>query len=414
LTPALESTCPGSDAMTATRVYPVSEVTGYLRDLLGADPVVSDIWVSGEVSNLARPGSGHAYFSLRDEDATLRCAMFKYSGTGADLLDNGAAVIAHGKVSIYPARGELQLVVDLVQPEGVGELQLRFEELKARLEREGLFENSRKRPIPRFPQKVAVVTSPTGAVWHDIQNVIGRRYPLVELLLAPTPVQGDAAAAGIAEALAAAGGRGDVVILARGGGSAEDLWPFNEEVVARAVFSSTVPVISAVGHETDVSISDWVADVRAPTPSAAAEMAVPDLREIMASVAAMIRAADGAATGALSGARLGLQGLDARLVRAVPDMDSMRMRVDELLGTAAAHLRSAVTSSGAHVAGLSARLETLSPVGTLARGYAIVQAGQHGAVVSDAADLASGDAATVTLARGGFEAEVVTVTEPKT
>lgn len=308
------------------------------------------------------------------------------------------------------------MVVDLVQPEGVGELQLRFEELKTRLEREGLFEQSRKRPIPRVPQKVAVVTSPTGAVWHDIQNVIGRRYPLVEVLLAPTPVQGDAAAAGIAEALGAVGDRGDVdvVILARGGGSAEDLWPFNEEIVARAVFSSTVPVISAVGHETDVSISDWVADVRAPTPSAAAEMAVPDLGEIMANVAAMIRAADRATTGVLQGAKLGLGGLDARLDRTVPDMDSMRMRIDELLGTAAAHLRAAAISSSAHVAGLSARLETLSPVGTLSRGYAIVQAGPHGAVVSDAKSLAPGDTASVTLARGAFDAKVITVTEPKT
>jgi exodeoxyribonuclease VII large subunit len=401
--------------MTATRVYPVSEVTGYLRDLLSADPVVSDIWVSGEVSNLARPGSGHAYFSLRDDSATLRCAMFKYSGTGADLLENGAAIIAHGKVSIYPARGELQLVVDLVQPEGVGELQLRFEELKARLEREGLFDQSRKRPIPRFPEKVAVVTSPTGAVWHDIQNVIGRRYPLVELLIAPTPVQGDAAAAGIAEALAAVGDLDDVdvVILARGGGSAEDLWPFNEEVVARAVFSCAVPVVSAVGHETDVSISDWVADVRAPTPSAAAEMVVPDMAEIMASVAAMIRAADSAVSVEVQTAKLGLEGLDARMARSVPDMDSMRMRVDELLRASAAHLRASVSSSTMHVDGLRARLETLSPVGTLSRGYAIVQAGPDGTVVSDASDLTPGDTASVTLARGGFEAKVVAVAEPK-
>ncbi len=401
--------------MTATRVHPVSEVTGYLRDLLSADPVVSDIWVSGEVVNLARPGSGHAYFSLRDEDATLRCAMFKYSGTGADLLENGAAVVAHGKVSIYPARGELQLVVDLVQPEGIGELQLRFEELKARLEREGLFDQSRKRPIPRFPRKVGVVTSPTGAVWHDIQNVIGRRYPLVELLLAPTPVQGDAAATGIVEALGAINDRGDVdvAILARGGGSAEDLWPFNEEVVARAVYSSTVPVISAVGHETDVSISDWVADVRAPTPSAAAEMAAPDLAEIMAFVAAKIRTADGAAIAAVQVAKLGLEVLDTRMERAVPDMDSMRMRIDELLRASAAHLRSAVNSASVYVEGLGARLEALSPVGTLSRGYAIVQTGPDGTVVSDSTDLALGDTAVVTLARGGFDAEVVTVVEPQ-
>jgi exodeoxyribonuclease VII large subunit len=401
--------------MTATRVYPVSEVTGYLRDLLGVDPIVSDVWVSGEVSNLARPGSGHAYFSLRDDSATLRCAMFKYSATGADLLDNGAAIIAHGKVSIYPARGELQLVVDLVQPEGVGELQLRFEELKARLEREGLFDQARKRPIRRFPKKVAVVTSPTGAVWHDIQNVIARRYPLVELLIAPTPVQGDAAAAGIAEALAAVSERGDIdtVILARGGGSAEDLWPFNEEAVARAVFSCAVPVISAVGHETDVSISDWVADVRAPTPSAAAEMVVPDMGEIMTTVGAMVRAADSAVSGDVQTARLGLQGLDARMARAVPDMDSMRMRVDELLRASAAHLRAAVDSSTVRVEGLTARLETLSPVRTLSRGYAIVQTGPDGKVISDASDLAPGDTASVTLAQGAFDAKVVTIAEPK-
>lgn len=399
--------------MTTTRVHPVSEVTGYIRDLFAADPVVSDIWVSGEVTNLARPGSGHAYFSLREGDATLRCAMFKYSGTGADLLESGAAVIAHGKVSIYPARGDLQLVVDLVQPEGVGELQLRFEELRARLEREGLFDQSRKRPIPVFPRKIGVVTSPSGAVWHDIVNVIARRYPLVELLLAPTLVQGDTAAAGIAEALGALSDRSDVdvVILARGGGSAEDLWPFNEEEVARAVFSSNAPVISAVGHETDVSISDWVADARAPTPSAAAEMAVPDLADILAAIGVMVRTADSAMSASLQAFKIDVDGLRNRMERAVPDMDSMRMRVDELLRTSAAHLRSQVRSSSVHVDGLAARLEALSPVGTMSRGYAIVQAGPNGAVVSDSSLLAPGDRASVTLSRGGFDAEVVAVVE---
>ena len=399
--------------MTATRINSVSDVIGYLREIIAADPRVADIWVSGEVVNLARPGSGHAYFSLRDADASLRCAMFKYSGAGADLLVNGAAVIAHGRVSIYPARGELQLVVDLVQPEGVGERQLRFEELRARLGREGLFESARKRPVPRFPQKVGVATSPSGAVWHDIQNVIGRRYPLVELLLAPTLVQGDAAAAGIVEALRALNECDglDVIILARGGGSAEDLWPFSEEEVARAVFSSKVPVISAVGHETDVSITDWVADVRAPTPSAAAEMAVPDVGEIIVSIDSMVRNAEGLVVVSLRGLRLRLEGMEGRMALTVPDLDSMRMRVDELLRTSAAHVRSLVRSSSVYVEALGARLGAVSPAGTLSRGYAIVQAGPDGTVVSDSNLLAPGDTASVTLARGAFDAEVVAVME---
>ena len=412
-TPAAGSICPGSDAVTATTINSVSDVIGYLREAIAADPRVNDIWVSGEVVNLARPGSGHAYFSLRDADATLRCAMFKYSGTGADLLENGAAVIVHGRVSIYPARGELQLVADLVQPEGVGERQLRFEELRARLEREGLFEPARKRPIPRFPRRIGVATSPSGAVWHDIQNVIARRYPLVELLLAPTPVQGDAAAAGIVEALGALNECDglDLIILARGGGSAEDLWPFSEEEVARALFSSRVPVISAVGHETDVSIADWVADVRAPTPSAAAEMAVPDVGEIAASPDSMVRNAEGLAVASLRGLRLSVDGMESRMTLSVPDLDSMRMRVDELLGTSAAHLRSHVRSSSVHVEALGARLGAVSPVGTLSRGYAIVQAGPDGDVVSDSGAFEPGDTASVTLARGAFDAEVVAVME---
>jgi exodeoxyribonuclease VII large subunit len=296
----------------------------------------------------------------------------------------------------------------------VGERQLRFEELRARLEREGLFEPARKRSIPRFPKKVGVATSPSGAVWHDIQNVIARRYPLVELLLAPTPVQGDAAATGIVEALGALNECDDLdlIILARGGGSAEDLWSFSEEEVARAVFSSRVPVISAVGHETDVSIADWVADVRAPTPSAAAEMAVPDVGEIIVSIDSMVRNAEGLVVVSLRGLRLSLDGVERRMALAVPDLDSMRMRVDELLSTSAAHLRSLVRSSSVHVEALGARLGAVSPVGTLSRGYAIVQAGPDGAVVSDSNVLEPGDTASVTLARGAFDAEVVAVMEP--
>ncbi len=395
----------------ATRVHTVSEISAHLRALLSSDPLSADVWIRGEVGNLARPGSGHVYFSLRDSGAALRCAMFKHSGHGADLLEAGAEVIAHGRISMYAPRGDLQLVVDLVQPEGVGEMQLRFEELRARLEREGLFDRARKREVPRFPRRVGVATSPSGSVWHDIRNVVARRYPLAELLIAPTPVQGEDAAAGIAEALAALDGLGDidVIILARGGGSAEDLAAFNEEAVARAVFSCGVPVISGVGHETDVTISDWVADLRAPTPSAAAEMAVPDIAEIMAAVDAAVRNAEGAAAASVRATRRGLDSMWERIEGALPDADSMRMRIDELLRMSASLAGTMAGSAAVRVDALSARLRASSPSGTLARGYAIVQAGPGGAVVSDASELRAGDAASVTLARGRFDAEVVSV-----
>ena len=230
-------------------VYSVSQVIGYLGDVLAQDALLQDLWIRGEVANLARPGSGHSYFTLRDSSGTLRCVMFRRA-RGAELLSNGAAVVAHGRVSIYGVRGELQLIADIVQPEGVGELQMRLEQLKLKLETEGLFEPSRKRPLPAFPRKVGAVTSPTGAVWQDIQTVIGWRYPLVELLLAPTAVQGELAAQGIVDAFDALNEVPDVdtVIVARGGGSLEDLWPFNEEAVARAIFSSRAPVISAIAR----------------------------------------------------------------------------------------------------------------------------------------------------------------------
>ena len=263
-------------------IYGVSQVTSYLQDLLAYDDLLNDIWIEGEVSNLRRAGSGHAYFSLRDDSSSLRCALFRNS-LGHDHLTDGALVIAHGRVSLYVVRGDLQLIADAIQPEGVGRLQMQLEQLRAQLDREGLFDPSRKRPLPEFPKRIGVVTSPSGAVWHDIQTIIGRRYPLVELLLAPAVVQGDAAAPTIVEAVEALNADADIdaIIVARGGGSLEDLWAFNEEAVARAVFASRAPVVSAVGHETDVTICDLVADVRAATPSEAAEMIVPDRVDLL-------------------------------------------------------------------------------------------------------------------------------------
>ena len=267
-------------------VYAVSQVVSYMNELLAYDDVLQDIWIEGEIPQVTISAAGHAYFTLLDGNNSLRCVMFR-NARGMEHLQDGAAIIAHGRMSIYEARGDLQLVVDIAQPEGVGELQLKLEQLTHKLEQEGLFDPSRKRPIPEFPRRVGVITSETGAVWHDIQTVTARRYPLVELVLAPTLVQGDRAAAGIVEAFRAMNSEPgiDMVIVARGGGSMEDLWPFNEEAVARAVFSSQAPVISAVGHETDHTICDLVADLRAPTPSAAAELAVPDRAELALRIA---------------------------------------------------------------------------------------------------------------------------------
>ena len=391
-------------------VYSVSQITGYLRQLLEYDILLQDLWVSGEVTNLARPGSGHSYFTLREAGNSLRCVMFR-TATGAERLGDGAAVIAHGRVSIYEVRGDLQLVVDIVQPEGVGELQLRLEQLKLKLEKAGLFEPSRKRDLPRFPKRVGVVTSPTGAVWQDIQTVVARRYPLVELVLAPTPVQGDAAAAGIVEAIEALNGAAeiDVVILARGGGSLEDLWPFNEEAVAHAIFSSRVPVVSAVGHETDVTIADMVADRRAPTPSAAAEMAVPDRSELATNVLVAERALDAGVSGRIAMQGEQLSQLQLLLDRGVPDLDTLRQRIDDRLRTASTHLKHSLQVTSERFEGLDLRLASLSPTATLRRGYATVQRSDDGTVVSDAAQIDPRDSVDVTVDRGSFDAEVTSV-----
>jgi len=391
-------------------VYSVSQVTSYLNELLSQDALLQDIWVSGEVANLARPGSGHAYFTLRDGQSSMRCVMFRRS-RGIERLDDGVAVIAHGRASVYEVRGDLQIIVDIVQPEGVGELQLRLEQLKLKLENEGLFEPSRKRNLPEFPKRVGVITSPTGAVWQDIQTVISRRYPLVELLLAPTLVQGSDAAPRIVEAFQAMNQVSDidVVLLARGGGSLEDLWPFNEETVARAVYASRAPVVSAIGHETDFTIADLVADQRAPTPSAAAEMAVPDRLELTSHVIVAEQALAASISGHLSIKSDSLRQLEARIQRSLPDMDSLRMRIDDLLRSAATHFKHNLEVKAERFGSLKSRLESLSPGDTLRRGYAIVQTSDSGKVVSDASQIDVGDSLQITLSRGTIAAQTISI-----
>ena len=392
-------------------VYSVSQVTSYLRAQLERDAVVRDMWVGGEVASLSRAASGHSYFSLKEANSTLRCVMFRNS-LGAERLVGGAAVIAHGRITLYEARGDLQLIVDMVQAEGVGELQLKLEQLKLKLQHEGLFEPSRKRSLPAYPQKLAVVTSPTGAVWQDVQSVIARRYPLVELLLAPTPVQGNDASAGIVEAFQALNDLPDVdaVVLARGGGSLEDLWPFNEETVARAIYASRSPVVSAIGHESDFTIADMVADKRAPTPSAAAEMVTPDRVELATRLLVAERALTASVTGHHSAKANDVEVSTQRLQRGLPDLDSLRIRIDELLSSAGTHLRHSSDIKAERLDGLRLRLEALSPRDTLRRGYAIVQRQHDRAMVTDADQVDAGDGVRVTLSRGHIDAEVLSTT----
>ena len=388
-------------------VYGVSQVTRYLKDSLERDSLLGDLWVSGEVSNLSQSGAGHLYFTLKDATNSLRCVMFR-PAQGGDLLSSGAAVLAHGRISFYEVRGDLQFYVDIVQPEGVGELHLKLEQLKLKLESEGLFEPSRKRSLPTFPQCIGVVTSPTGAVFHDIQNVLSRRYPLVELLLAPTPVQGDGAVAGIVEAFQVLDEEDDIdlVILARGGGSLEDLWPFNEEAVARAIYASRAPVISGVGHETDSTIADMVADVRAPTPSVAAELAVPDREQLADRLLAFEQSMVNTVSRHFSDVSEELRVLCTRLQTRAPDLVTLRLRIDDMLRSSSAYLGQYLGLRQERLKGLEMRLTALSPGGVLGRGYAIVQRQETGDVVRKAGEVSPGDAIGVTVSDGRFEAEV--------
>jgi exodeoxyribonuclease VII large subunit len=393
------------DVAPGETVFTVTQANAYLKEALDSDPVLSDITVSGEVSGYRRPGSGHHYFSLRDASATLRCIMF-HPGRGANHLADGAQVFVRGRISLYPARGEVQLYAQSVRPAGLGALQQAFEELKRRLEAEGLFDQSRKRALPDFPQRIAVITSPTGAVFQDILNVLRRRYPLVEVVLVPTPVQGETAAGGIVSAFATVNAeRGlDVAVLARGGGSLEDLLPFNDEAVARAIFACRIPVVSAVGHETDFTIADFVADVRAPTPSAAAEIIAPDREELFRQIAGGARALGEALERMVLDARSSLELARDRLSGRLPDTATPRQRIEENLRSARLAVGRLIEGKLAALRTREAALRALGPSRILERGYAIVRL-KDGPVLRSARETKPGDALNIMLASGYVEAE---------
>jgi exodeoxyribonuclease VII large subunit len=391
-------------------IYTVSEISSYVKSLLDQDELLGDVWVSGEVSNCRPAASGHWYWTLKDGDAQLSCVMWKGQAVRqASLPEDGQAFQLHGQISVYPQGGRYQMYVDHVEPVGVGDLYRQFEALKAQLETEGLFDPGRKRPLPAWPRAIGVVTSAQAAALRDICKVLGRRWPLAEVRVAPALVQGEAAPDAIVAALAAIGRANvDVVLVARGGGSIEDLWAFNSEAVARAIAACPVPVISGVGHETDFTIADFVADVRAATPSVAAEMATPNAEELKQLVDDHAERLRRSAQSRLVIAAEELRRIGSRLLLASPmrpvtrQAEAVRQLRQRLARAAASQLRLA----GADVAGLDRRLAALSPLATFARGYAHVQRRPDGATVRHVADIRPGVGLTVRVADGSFDAVV--------
>lgn len=397
-----------SDEAASSRqtAYTVSAVAEYLKASLESDPRLADLMVVGEVSGYRNPSSGHHYFALRDEQSVLRCVMFR-GGRGGQFLSDGSQVICHGRISIYTARGDLQYYVDQVEPDGVGALQKAFEEMRKRLESEGLFESGRKRQLPAMPARIAVITSPTGAVIQDILNVLTRRYPLAEVILIPTAVQGEKAAPEIVRAFQALNALDDidVAIVARGGGSLEDLWSFNEETVARAIFASNVPVISAIGHETDTTIADLVADVCAPTPSAAAEIVAPATADLAGEVAGYAARIDEIVGRRVADSRSHFELAVDRMNLRVPDTALPRQRIDDLLVRARLAGQRLVESSKLRLATVEASLSALGPKKILGRGYTITRLAD-GKAATSVLQFETGDRMAVTFADGSVDATV--------
>ena len=385
-------------------LYSVSQITKYVKDIFDSDEVLTDLWVKGEVSNLSHSAAGHFYFTLKDATNQIKCVMFK-PAYGNEHLMNGVSVSVHGRVSIYEVRGDMQIYGNLVQPSGVGERYLALELLKSSLEQEGLFLDSRKRPLPRFPKKIGVATSPNGSVWHDIQNVISRRFPLVELVLAPTSVQGESAPDGIVQGLRLLNQRADIdlIIIARGGGSAEELWAFNEEIVCRAIYGSKAPVISAIGHETDVTLSDLVSDYRAPTPSAAAEVAVPDMHEISEKLYYDFIDIGNIMMRYLDSKKSGIHEYDRSLKRHVPNFDSLRQKLDELTQQSGKTLLHRNDLMKEVLNAMKSRLQALHPANVLSRGYSILQKSSDATIVMSKKQVQANEDLVVTLKDGKLE-----------
>ena len=388
----------------------VSEITNLLKRLIEKEPEFQNVWVQGEVSNYSKSSAGHVYFTLKEDNHQISVAIFRSNASQIKFLPkNGEEVIIQGQVSLYSARGQYQIIGRNVEPVGIGALQRAFEALKQQLSNEGLFDEAHKKPLPKFPKKIGVVTSATGAAFQDICEQSRKRYPLAEVLLHPSLVQGDGAAQEIAEALQAMNQRDDidVLIVGRGGGSIEDLWAFNEELVARAIFASTIPVVLAVGHETDYTISDMVADHRAPTPSAAIEHIVPDQDELFTRLNSLDTWLRTTIQNQLNGHEARIQDLETRLApeQRKGEIYQLYQTVDNLDLACRSAIGRNLSDSENRLHTLAQRLDALSPLATLKRGYSISRK-TDGEVLTDAEQVSVGDRIEVQLVQGHLACRV--------
>ena len=387
----------------------IGELGAYIKGLLESDRLLGAVTVKGEISNFVYHRSGHLYFTLKDEEGQIKCVMFRSSAMRLKFMpENGMKVTAFGSINMYTKDGSVQLYVTQLQPDGIGALYKAYEQLKERLYREGLFDASAKKPIPRMPRRIGVITSPTGAAIRDVLNVLSRRYPLATVYLYPSLVQGDDAPADLIRAVDYfdCSRLVDVVIIGRGGGSLEDLWAFNNEDLARRIFSADVPIISAVGHETDFTICDFVSDLRAPTPSAAAEMAVPDYRDLLQRIDGLADSAESSLVRALESRRHALALIGERSVLKKPEtfFEVKKKVVSELTRRAEECTKDKMTELRSAFLPLAEKLDALSPLATLARGYSVVSCGKG--VVRSVADIEVGSDVSIRLSDGVADARI--------
>lgn len=386
----------------------VTDLTRYIREMFEVDYRLQDVWVQGEISNLSRPLSGHVYFSLKDSGASIKCVMWRTAVTAqVNRLREGDAILAHGKIGVYEQQGAYQLYVDKIQAAGIGDLYQQFELLKAKLQAEGLFDPDRKRPLPEPVRALGIVTSLTGAALQDMLNIIGRRWPLMRIVLSPTPVQGDDAPPKIIVALQRLYQRTDLdaIIVARGGGSIEDLWCFNDEAVARVIAQSPVPIISGVGHEVDFTIADFVADVRAPTPSAAAELITPDQDEVRSVIAGYQSELTSIVADRIRQARLHIQANERALQHLSPrvKLSNARQRLDDLTSKMQDAVMHEFALRRERLKSLAAQLTAFSPLNVLARGYAVVRIEDSGEVVRSVSQVKADKRLLIRVSDGEFK-----------
>ena len=390
-------------------VYSVSQVNGYLKRLMDGDGLLAGLLVRGEISNYKKYPSGHHYFSLKDEQGAIRCVMFRGDASRLRFRPaNGMQVVAYGRVTVYPRDGQYQLYCSELFTDGQGDLNAAFEQLKAKLAKEGLFDTAAKQPLPKYPKKIALVTSPAGAAVRDMLRILKARWPMAQVLVVPVRVQGEEAAGEIAAAIHAVNNRADVdlIITGRGGGSMEDLWAFNEEIVARAIYVSNIPVISAVGHEPDVTIADYVADLRAATPSNGAELAVPDQNEIRQTLDQLQSRMAAALRAKVSVQRQRLERLrSAQALRSMrAPLDERRMWLEMQRRRMAGACTARISTERTRLAGACAGLDAMSPLKVLARGYAVAR-GEAG-VISSVEQAAIGDEISVLVTDGALRCRV--------